>query len=148
MNCKRAEILMALQLPKRGSQLPGDLRGDRRLVLAVIVREPVFRHSERSKQQIPEGKSAGKVSVATLLQRGVMPAVKTGLASTYLKGPRVQLRLAWTNAEWKVVKGPTQSITLGDIPAISNTTSTMMVPRNRLAGWKRAAEIQSSSSEE
>src|SRR6201987_906611 len=72
----------------------------------------------------------------------------TGVASTYLNGPSDQLRLACTNAEWNVVNGPTQSMMLGEMPAISNMTSTAMVPRNRLTGWKRAADIQSRSSDE
>src|SRR3981189_1609630 len=72
----------------------------------------------------------------------------TGVASTYLNGPSVQLRLACTNAEWNVVKGPTQSMVFGEIPAISKMTSTAIVPTNRWTGWKRAAEIHSSSSDE
>src|SRR5436853_7562176 len=72
----------------------------------------------------------------------------TVVASTYLNGPSVQFRLACTKAEWKVLNGPTHSMTLGEIPASSRMTSTAIVPRNRLTGWKRAAEIQSRSSEE
>src|SRR3954453_21864787 len=72
----------------------------------------------------------------------------TGVASTYLNGPKVQFRLACTKAEWKVVKGATQTMTFGEMPAISRTTSTPIVPSTRLTGWKRAAEIQLISSEE
>src|SRR4051795_4117806 len=116
MNCKRAEILMALQLPKRESQLPGDLRGDRRLVLAVIVREPVFRHSERSKQQIPEGKSARKVGVATLLERGVMPAVKNRRRQHVLEGAEGPVEIGVDECRVEGREGPYPEHPIGRYP--------------------------------
>ena len=42
--------------------------------------------------------------------------------------------LVSANAEWKVVNGPTQSMMLGEMPAISRITSTRIVPMNRLTG--------------
>src|SRR3954451_4895219 len=116
MNCKRGEILIALQLPKRESKLPGDLGGDRRLVLAVIVREPVFRHSERSKQQIPEGKSAGKVGVATLLQRGVMPAVKNWARQHVLGTTEGPVEICMDECRVEGLEGPYPEHLIGRYP--------------------------------
>src|SRR5690349_24868837 len=70
----------------------------------------------------------------------------TDVARTYLNGPSVQLRLACTKAEWKVVKGPTQSMIFGEIPVISRMTSTEFVPITRLTGWNRVADTESRSS--
>ena len=47
-----------------------------------------------------------------------------------------------------MLKGPTQSITFGEMPASSSPTSVSMLPRKMLTGWKRAAEIQLTSVEE
>src|SRR6202048_2932285 len=66
----------ALLLPKRISQLPDDLRGHRLFVLAIIFRQPVFRHPEGPEQDVPDREGPGKVGIAALFQRGVMPAVK------------------------------------------------------------------------
>src|ERR1700730_1544913 len=62
-------------LPKRISQLPDDLRGHL-FVLAIIFRQPVFRHPEGPEQDVPDRERPGKVGIAALFQRGVMPAVK------------------------------------------------------------------------
>ena len=73
---------------------------------------------------------------------------KTGVAITYLNGPSVQSRLACTKAECAMVIGPSTTKTFGEMPASNKTTSATTLPKNRLTGWKRAAEIHSSSSEE
>ena len=40
----------------------------------------------------------------------------------YFSGPSLQLRLACTNAEWKIVNGPSHTMTSGEMPASSRMT--------------------------
>jgi len=56
--------------------------------------------------------------------------------------------LAWTKAECAIVIGPSTTKIFGEMPASSITTSASTAPKNRLIGWKRAAEIHSRSYEE
>src|ERR1019366_1841077 len=63
-------------LPERVGQLSGDLLRNGRFVPAVAVGQRIFRHPEGSEQHIPDRKSPGKVGVAAVSERGVVPAVE------------------------------------------------------------------------
>src|SRR6185312_10780744 len=71
----------------------------------------------------------------------------TGPATTYLNGPKVQSRLACTKAEETVANGPITRNTSEVMPESSDRTSTSTLPSTILIGWKRAAEIHSTSVE-
>src|ERR1700738_3548810 len=71
-----AENPVASLLPERVGQLPDDLGRNCLFVLAIVFGKPVFRHPEGSKQDIPDRERPGKVGIAALFERGVMPAVK------------------------------------------------------------------------
>src|ERR1700730_16157297 len=70
---------------------------------------------------------------------------KTGVASTYFKGPSVQLRLAWTKAAVVVSNATRNSSTAGETPRNSMTAGTRNGPSHRLTGGNRYATFQSTS---
>ena len=106
-----------------------------RIVDTIGVGQYVCGHKKCAKKQIPQiGKVPAKFmepprTAAVWCQRW-----NTGPATTYLNGPSVQFRLACTKADVAVVKGPTQSITFGEMPASNKLTSTRTVPKNMLNG--------------
>src|ERR1700737_2945426 len=63
-------------LSERIGQLSGEFGRHRRLVHPVIFRQHVFRHSERTKQYVPDRESTCKIGVAPLSQRRVSQTVK------------------------------------------------------------------------
>ena len=89
---------------------------------AIARRKYSRRHVEGAENDIEQRKSSGEILFAAGSRRRVMPAMKTGEATTYLKGPSVQSRLACTKAECARVKGASRTKTLGDIPAKIMTT--------------------------
>src|SRR6478672_8282417 len=147
MNCKRARHSPPAKrlLPKRVSELPTNFVRNVPITSAVVFRQPVFRHPERAKQEVPDRKRPGEIGVAALLRRRVMPAVKDRGGEHVSERAKCPVQIGVDKGRVNVVNGPTQSITLGEMPAINRMTSTAIVPRKRLAGWKRAAEIHSRS---
>src|SRR4030095_17144572 len=64
-------------LPERIDPLPDNAGRKRWLISdAGFSRQSIFRHPERSEQQIPKRKSPGEIGVAALFSRGMMPAVE------------------------------------------------------------------------
>src|SRR5258708_9267860 len=65
-----------LLMPERIGQLPANLGGKRLIVHAIVTGQLIFRHPEGSENDIPDRKRPGKVGIAALFERGVMPTVK------------------------------------------------------------------------
>src|ERR1700751_1503887 len=78
MNCKRARHSgpAAALLPKRVSELPNNFIRNFPIIGAVASGQPVFRHPERTKQDVPNRKRPGKISAAAFLSKRVIPSVK------------------------------------------------------------------------
>jgi hypothetical protein len=130
----------------------GELRAEARREFlvrdAVAVRQNTLRHVERAEYEVDNREGGGEILLAAAFGGGVMPAMEAGEAITYLNGPSVQSSLAWTKAECAMMIGSRTTKMLGEMPMSSITTSASTAPKNRLIGWKSAAEIHYRSSEE
>src|SRR3954454_10369421 len=64
-------------VPERISQLPADFGWNRLIAVdTIILGEDALGHAEGAEHQVPDREGSGKVGVTTLVQRGVMPAMK------------------------------------------------------------------------
>src|SRR3984957_18638586 len=74
--CAHRANFRASQVTKRVCQLAADFRRDGCIVDAITLGKLVFRHPEGSKQDVPDRKCSSEVGIATLLERGVVPAME------------------------------------------------------------------------
>src|SRR5665647_2658856 len=132
MNCKRGRETPTPLTPERIGQLSANLvRKGQLIVDAIMIGQLAFRHPEGPEKDIPDRESPGKVGIAALFKRAVMPAVEHRRRQHVFERAQRPVEIGVNKGQRKNVEGPTHSMTFGEIPASSNMTSTAMVPRNR-----------------